>query len=96
MGFGFVVARFGLFLRELAMTGVSPSQPGHALSIPFGIALITLGILVTAVATVRHRNFVRALQLGAFAVEIDSRFPLVVAALLVIVGTIMAAYLALI
>src|ERR1041385_1785096 len=52
MGFGFVVARFGLFLRELAEAGhlrlrhhTSPAD-----SLYFGIAFIVLGVAVCLVA----------------------------------------------
>ena len=53
MGFGFVVARFGLFLREIAaMQGGPPAPAG--LSRWFGIGLIGLGVLLTAASTATH------------------------------------------
>ena len=94
MGFGFVVARFGLFLRELAFTQSSLAQPRHALSIPIGVALVILGILVTAVAAVRHHRYIQVLQSGASSVPVHSRLPFIVATLLITVGVAMALYLA--
>ena len=47
MGFGFVVARFGLFLREIAAMQGGPPPPA-GLSRWFGIGLIALGVLLTA------------------------------------------------
>jgi putative membrane protein len=45
MGFGFVVARFGLFMREIALiNNVVVTQHGNSFSIPVGIALIVAGI----------------------------------------------------
>lgn len=75
MGFGFVVARFGLFLRELARVG------GHVASQHFDSALI--GTLVTAAgvgvniwASVRHRAIARRMREGHS--EIDTLGPSVV------------------
>jgi putative membrane protein len=75
MGFGFVVARFGLFLRELARVG------GHAVSQPIDSALIgtfivAAGILVNVWASLRHRVIVRGLREGAS--EIGSVGPIAV------------------
>jgi putative membrane protein len=54
MGFGFVVARFGLFLREMAvMQGGPPPRAG--VSRWFGIGLIGLGMLLTAASTATLR-----------------------------------------
>src|SRR5499427_10930807 len=66
MGFGFVVARFGLFLREVAAIGhtMPPHAPG--LSMPIGVALIALGIVVNVIAGVRHRRYVQAIDRGDF------------------------------
>jgi putative membrane protein len=96
IGFGFVVARFGLFLREIGGPGASLPEVRLGLSLPVGIALVLLGILVTGGATLRHRRYVKALRDGEFTSQFHSRFPFIVATLLVVVGTIMAGYLALI
>jgi putative membrane protein len=48
MGFGFVVARFGLFLERLQpLQGATPEQ-SYGLSLWFGTALTVAGILVNA------------------------------------------------
>lgn len=96
MGFGFVVARFGLFLRELTATGSTLSHPKHALSIPIGIALLALGIFVNGAAALRHRSAIRALREGSFTARFESGLPTLVAVTLAILGIAMAAYLALI
>ena len=47
MGFGFVVARFGLFLREIeAVRQAAPLKAPTGLSLWIGTALILLGVLV--------------------------------------------------
>src|ERR1700730_16404409 len=43
VGFGFVVARFGLFLRALQITQPSLADSSYGLSFWFGTALIILG-----------------------------------------------------
>jgi len=75
MGFGFVVARFGLFLRELALAS------GHAATHRFDSALVGTivvgaGVLVNVWATLRHRVIVRMLRAGR--TEISSLAPVTV------------------
>ena len=59
MAFGFVVARFGMFLGLLHL------QPGgaasHRLSTYLGGALVALGILATAGGAVQYQRFYRTL-----------------------------------
>ena len=43
MGFGFVVARFGLFLRELAAMPGMPPQKNSGLSLWMGTTLVVMG-----------------------------------------------------
>jgi putative membrane protein len=92
-GFGFVVARFGLFLREMAATEVAaPPRPG-ALSLPIGVGLIVLGTVVNVVSAVRHRRYVSALDAGRFRAAYGFGFEMALAGILAIVGLAMALYL---
>jgi putative membrane protein len=59
MGFGFVVARFGLYLRMLTDHPINPTH--RAASTAIGVALIVLGMLAAAVAGVQHRRFTSTL-----------------------------------
>lgn len=93
MGFGFVVARFGIFLRELRLADPAHEAEG-SLSVPIGIVLVALGVLTTAAAAYRHRRDVEAIREGVFAERFRSRFPTLVALLLALLGVAMAAYLA--
>src|SRR5580698_9782928 len=64
MGFGFVVARFGLFLQEFqAVQGTLASQP-YGLSLWFGTALIAVGVVVNAFAGWHYARLVRELDRG--------------------------------
>jgi len=93
MGFGFVVARFGLFLRELSLIPAVAAAPDRVLSAPLGTALVLLGVGVQLAAIVRHVRRVRDLRLGRAGWEAPSRLGIGVAALLALLGAVMAAHL---
>jgi|SRR5579871_6031181 len=93
MGFGFVVARFGLFLRELAL--VHPATPTHSyhLSLWIGTALVVLGIIVTLAAAAEHRRVIG--RINRREEYVPSPWPLgqIVAVLLAVLGGAMVVYL---
>jgi inner membrane protein YidH len=64
LGFGFVVARFGLFLRELAVAGHAPADSSTSFSLGIGTALVLLGVGVNLLAAVQHLRFLRRLERG--------------------------------
>ena len=95
MGFGFVVARFGLFLREIALgNNVTVPQHNNGFSLPAGIALIAAGIMVTVIAAIRHHRYIKALDRGQFRQAYGSVFTFLVAGFLAIIGLAVAVYLA--
>lgn len=63
MGFGFVVARFGLFLRELAAANAHMTFGGSNASTT-GVALVAAGIVVNVWASVRHARMLGRLTRG--------------------------------
>ena len=93
MGFGFVVARFGLFLRELTLSGTQPNLPSSGFSLPMGIGLIAFGMLVNIVSVVRHRRYIAAIDRNDFRSAFGSTFAIWVALLLAIVGLVMTIFL---
>ena len=95
MGFGFVVARFGLFLRELALGdhATAPLQ-ANGLSLPVGVAMIVAGIVVNLAAAVRHQRYVRALDQGRLPTAHGTVFPFLLAGFLAVMGLAVAIYLA--
>jgi len=93
MGFGFVVARFGLFLQELRMIQVNVPVRTYGLSLWFGTALIALGVLINVASAIHHVHVVDQLNRGATAFERPSRTAIAVAAVLALLGLAMAAYL---
>ena len=93
MGFGFVVARFGLFLRELAaVRDVSP-QHSTGLSLWVGTTLVILGVAVNVAAAVKHWYTVRRLEQGQPLRFIPWSLGMVVALLLGLLGLLTATYL---
>jgi putative membrane protein len=67
MGFGFVVARLGLFLQELAAQHGKPPEPSSRLSLWIGTALIVLGVLLNLLAARLHVRRLRAYAEGGAA-----------------------------
>jgi putative membrane protein len=62
MAFGFAIARFGLFLREIAQAGpVHPHGPAVG-SAWFGVILVVLGLMTNVAATVRYAKLRRAIE----------------------------------
>ncbi len=90
MGFGFVVARFGLFLRAL-----QPSVPSqsYGLSVWFGTALIIVGVIVNIWSARHHVRLVQDLNRGGSAFNRPSSLAIIVAVILAVVGLAMAIYL---
>jgi putative membrane protein len=91
MGFGFVVARFGLFLRAVAGPAASPPRLG--LSLGLGVAMVVLGVGVTLLAAAEYRTVLRRIDRGEDYVPPRWSLGLVVAAALAALGAVMAAYL---
>jgi putative membrane protein len=59
MGFGFVVERFGLFLRMVSNQSLSLSQRGFSLWL--GVTLLLLGAGVSVVSALQFRTVLRGL-----------------------------------
>ena len=93
MGFGFVVARFGIFLQALQMNQSNmPSRP-YGPSFWFGTALIVLGVTVNIVSAQRHVRLVRELNRGGSDFNRPSSLAIGVAVILALFGAAMAIYL---
>ena len=93
MGFGFVVARFGLFLKELSVARNSIATQHYGLSLWFGTALIVLGVAVNGIAGWRHMRLVRALNEGEAQGSHSPLQAFSIALLVALVGLAMAIYL---
>jgi putative membrane protein len=93
MGFGFVVARFGLFLQEFQSLQHTAIKQPPGLSLWFGTALIAAGVLVNLLAGWRHACLIRALDHSDRFKSRSSLQPIGIAIFLALVGLAMAIYL---
>lgn len=92
MGFGFVVARFGLFLHEIAAARPDPPAPsGRSLGI--GGGLVVLGVVVNGVAAVQHVRLLRRLERGEPYRATAWSLGVAVTLVLACIGALMTAYL---
>jgi putative membrane protein len=93
MGFGFVVARFGLFLQELAAATQAAPTRHTGLSLWSGMSLVSFGVVLNLLAATRYLQFLRRLERGE--PDPSARWPLgfVVALLMAILGIGMTVYL---
>lgn len=91
MGFGFVVARFGLFLREITMMRGEPAGQGTG-SLWAGTALVLLGVVVNIYAAIAHSRFRRRFLAGD-SIPTSSGFGVLIASAMALLGLAMAVFL---
>ena len=60
MAFGFMIERFGLFMRILAPT--SQALPGQSASVWIGLAFIVFGGILSVLSTLQHWRVLRNLK----------------------------------
>jgi putative membrane protein len=94
MGLGFVVARFGLFLRLLALQPQpNTAQERFAASAVLGVLFIVVGAAAILVATMQHRRYVAALPDSGRPEPYSRLFAIVLSATVGVLGLVLAAYL---
>jgi putative membrane protein len=93
MGFGFVVARFGIFLREVQVARLLPEAPTSDVSLWFGTALIALGVIVNLLAAGKHIQLARQLERGELAKSRPSTLAVFIALFLALFGLAVGIYL---
>jgi putative membrane protein len=96
MGFGFVVARFGLFLKELTLTRPDLGIKSSGFSLWVGTSLILVGVAANLISSVTYYREIALLNRGETTADQHSTTALVVATLLALCGVGMAVYLVLV
>jgi putative membrane protein len=99
MGFGFVLARFGLFLREVADVGQTKiaAHPQLALMNTYaGTALMLLGVVVLIISVFNHRRFVEQVERGEYYFPLRWSLGVILSLTLAVFGVVMAIFLAVI
>ena len=92
MAFGFVVARFGLFLRLLHAQS-DRVAPGTGVSPYLGAMLVVLGIVATSAGTHRYQAFCRRLGRSELPSPYAEVLPLVLGWALAILGAVLVVVL---
>ncbi len=95
MGFGFVVARFGIFGDESHITQQTLSGQPHVFSLWFGVALIAIGIAVNLFSARRFVRLAGELNRDQFGHRSLSKQGAMVALFLALLGIAMTIYLTL-
>ncbi|WP_144977646.1 YidH family protein [Bremerella volcania] len=91
IGVGFLVARFGLFLRMLRHPGVDISPP--LFSSLIGISFVLLGATLIGVSAWQHRGFIREMTLDQRPRRYSMYLAVWVSAVVTLLGLALAIYL---
>jgi putative membrane protein len=92
MGFGFIVARFGMFLREMTAARGTPLPHTLGISVWVGSALILLGVAANIITAFQHARTLRRLRSGLALVPERWSLAILVAIVLSVIGMVMTAY----
>jgi putative membrane protein len=93
MGFGFVVARFGLFLREVALAAHETPPRSTGFSLWIGTALVLVGVAVSVLSALEHRRFLFHVEQGHGNIPPRFSLGIIIAWTLAAVGLAMVLYL---
>jgi putative membrane protein len=89
IGLGFIVARFGLLLRELGATNPHPLPSG--VSTVFGVALTLCGVIVLALSLQRYRTVGEGIERNEY--DWSPNLVIALTAVLGAAGILLAIYL---
>jgi uncharacterized protein (DUF302 family)/uncharacterized membrane protein YidH (DUF202 family) len=92
-GFGFVVARFGLFLQQLQIAQHASSVQHYGLSLWFGTALIGAGVVLNLFTGWHHLRLIRTMDEGHATRPHTTTLAVLTSVFLALVGIGMAIYL---
>jgi len=99
MGFGFVIARFGLFLREIALAaqvGVTAHPWLARVNTGVGTGLIILGVTVMAISIRNHQKTLGQLEKGELKFSSRWSLSVIICLILCALGMAIACYLSLV
>ena len=94
MGLGFVVARFGLFLRLLSQQAqAAHSQSESGASAALGVLFVLVGAIAILVATAQHKRYVATLSHADLPTSYSRAFVVLLSAAVGVLGLLLAGYL---
>lgn len=89
--FGFVIARFGLLLRELTLKSTTPSGIPFHYSTVIGVTLTVLGVILMIFALLNFLNIRRSIDNESF--HPSTVFSIILTVLASLIGLVLAVYL---
>ena len=93
MGFGFLIARFALLIREYDLAASKTIHARTHISTWLGFGMVCVGILVCIIAAVRHHEYVNALRQGVANPNLNVTASMVLAGILALVGLAIAIHI---
>lgn len=94
MALGFVISRFGLFVRLLATQSSGTTANDHLhLSAIMGIAFVLAGSLAIIASAIQHHHFVATLPLTDLPTSYSKLFALLLSVAVALLGLALAGYL---
>ncbi len=93
MGFGFLIARFALLIREYEANNVHILHAHPQFSTLLGFGLVCVGVSVCIIAALRHRDYIGALRQGVANPELNIKTSLILAGTLAVVGMAIAIHI---
>ncbi len=90
MGFGFLIARFSLLVRGMNVIESPVGRRLETYSPWLGFAMIVFGVAVCLASLLRHHDYIRKLERGDRNPSRSLRTPILVSAILALVGLAMA------
>jgi putative membrane protein len=91
MAFGFMIERFGLFVRVMLPAQVS--GPGSVASIWLGLAFIVLSALFLVASAIQHRHFIKTLHPAEIPEGYWLRMPIVFNLILTAMTIVLGIYM---
>ena len=93
MGFGFLIARFALLIREYDLAASKTIHARPQISTWLGFGMVCVGVIVCIIAAVRHREYVGALRQGVANPNLNVTTSMILAGTLALVGLAIAIHI---
>lgn len=91
MGFGFVIVKFALFLKQLSLLLEAPIVPSHGYSALVGVIMVAVGVVIAFFAFIQYKINSKNLQNNYYAPR--SVLSLIITLIMMIGGIILIVYL---
>jgi putative membrane protein len=93
MGFGFLIARFALLIREYDFAASKTMHARPQVPTWLGFGMVCVGVVVCIIAAVRHREYVGALRQGVANPNLNVTTSMILAGTLALVGLAIAIHI---